>query len=309
MMEIFLYHNERTLIRIAASLLLVTWLWAESTIERPYPGITHITRTEDFPRKVHLHVVQVNLGAAGIGFKLTPASGSRETVRQTTLDFLLQEGAQVAVNSHFFVPFPSTDTESWLVGLAASNGNVYSAFEDPQQNYAIAARAPAINIDRAGAARLVHYDPRFEDGKHVQEPVGLWNAVSGSAQVVTEGATTIPRYRTAELAGILEPGGPGRYSNGKSWYEIANARTLIGLSRDNQTLTFLTVDRAGGSLGLKVSEAADLLVSDYAVYQALNLDGGGSTTLAIGGRVVNTPAEGGQARAVGSSIAVFAGGR
>ena len=70
-----------------------------------------------------------------------------ETFRQTTLDFLKQEHAQLAVNVHFFLPFPSTDPAADLIGLAASNGTLYSAFETPVQSYAIVDHAPAINTD------------------------------------------------------------------------------------------------------------------------------------------------------------------
>ncbi len=95
---------------------------ADLIVTHPYRGITYITRTESSPRKVTLHVVEIDLTASGIRFKLTPPGGTRDTVRQTTLDFLKQEKAQVAINAHFFLPFPSPDTDANLVGLAVSQG-------------------------------------------------------------------------------------------------------------------------------------------------------------------------------------------
>jgi hypothetical protein len=59
-------------------------------------------------------------------------------------------------------------------------------------------------------------------------------------------------------------------------------------------------------------EVADVLTRDYSVYNALNLDGGGSTTLAMEdpvthvGRIVNVSADNPAGRAVGSNLAVFA---
>src|SRR5436309_2866838 len=108
--------------------------WGAELVDHPFPGITHITRTEASPRQVNIHIVQIDLTAPGIGFKLTAPERPLETVRQTTLEFLNQEHAQVAINSHFFVPFPSADPNASVVGLAASNGNVYSAFEAPVQS-------------------------------------------------------------------------------------------------------------------------------------------------------------------------------
>ena len=193
----------------------------------------------------------------------------------------------MAINSHFFVPYPanpSTDPNANLVGLAASNGNVYSGFE-PQpvaagyadQSYAIVSYAAGLNIDANNNASIVHRDPTYGDNKHVQEPVTLYNALSGTAQIVTNGVNTVPVYNDASHPdGLLTSN--GTYSNSYSWYGLANARSVIGLTADNKTLVLFTVNKAGTSLGMTPSEIADLLVRDYGVYNALNLDGGGSTS-------------------------------
>ncbi len=283
------------------------------TAEEPYVGVTIIRRTDTSPRVQKMILVKIDLAAPGIRFKLSPPGGARETVRQTTLAFLEQEGAQLAVNCHFFLPYPSDETESWLVGLAASEGEVYSGFEAPQQSYAIVAHAPAINIDAANRASIVHADPDDAEGRRVLEPVTLWNAVSGSAQIITDGLRTIPKYADAQNPDSLLTSGHD-YSNGHSWYEIPNPRTVIGLSRDTRTLFLFTVDGrgAGVSEGMTVGEVADLLIRDYSVHNALNLDGGGSTALAMRdpatgvAQLLNVPSDGPGGRAVATSLAVFA---
>jgi hypothetical protein len=286
---------------------------AAEIVDHPFLGITHITRTENSPRPVTMHIVRIDLTIPGIGFRLTPPGGTRETVRRTTLAHLEAQQAQVAVNSHFFLPFPSSDLNAMLIGLAASDGNVYSAFEAPVQSYALVTDAPAINIDPSNQASVVHKDVALPDGKQVIEPVTLWNVVAGSAQIVTNGVKTIPLYIDgAHPDGLLTPPGPANYSNSNSWYDLINARTAIGLSEDRQTLFLFTVDRAGASLGLSVGEVADLLINDYGVYNALNLDGGGSTTLAMehplthARTIVNVSSDNPAGRAVASSLAVFA---
>ena len=110
----------------------------------------------------------------------------------------------------------------------------------------------------------------------------LWNVVAGSAQIITDGVRTIPTY-TGGPHGIalLTPSGTRGYSDANSWYDQLQARTAIGLSSENTTLYLFTVDRAGGSLGMRVAEMADLLIREYRVYNALNLDGGCSTSLAM----------------------------
>ena len=277
---------------------------AQETVRRPFVGVTHITRVDTSPRDVRMHIVTIDLTAPGIRFKVTAPSGPRETVRQTTLQFLQEERAQIAVNAHYFLPFPSSNPFASLIGLAASDGNVYSAFEVPEQSYAIVKQAPAINIDAKNRASIVHSG---------DQRITLWNVVAGSAQIITNGIKTIPAYADAQHPGAqLERGGQSDYSNANSWYDQFNARTVIGLANRQRTLIVFTVDRAAGSLGMSVGEVADLLIRDYRVEQALNLDGGGSTTLAMEDPVthvrsiVNRSSDNPDGRAVGSSLAVFA---
>jgi hypothetical protein len=280
-------------------------------VDRPFPGITHITRIESDPRTIHVHLVRVDLQTPGIRLKLTQPRGKRETIRQTTLEFLKQEAAQVAINGHFFLPFPSPETNVDLVGFAASEGVIYSAFERPAQSYAIVDYAPALNIDRANRASIVHRDPAFDSGGQVLEKVNVWTAICGSAQIVTNGRRTVPRYSDGPgLLDLLSPGGPNRYSNAKSWYDVLQARTAIGLTHDGSLILF-TVDVRGGSAGMSVGEVADMLIREGAE-QALNLDGGGSTTLALqdpatgAARIANVSSDNPQGRSVGSNLAVFA---
>jgi exopolysaccharide biosynthesis protein len=288
-------------------------LLGDLIVTNPFVGVTLITRTETVPRTEHMHIAEINLTAPGIHFELTPPGGTLESVRQTTVGFLNQEQAQLAINSHFFLPFPSSDPNAMLIGLAASNGNVYSSFEAPVQSYALVTNAPALNIDSSNHAEIVHDNTAFADGKHVQENATLWTAVSGSAQIITNGVVSIPTYMDATHPdGLLTPGGPANYSNSNSWYNLTNARTVIGLSQDNQTLFLFTVDNAGGSRGMTVAEVANLLLNDYGVYNALNLDGGGSTTMAMQdpvtrvGSIINVSSDNPSGRAVGSNLAVFA---
>ena len=288
---------------------------AAAIISYPYQGITYISRTETSPRSVNMHIVLVDLTEPGIRFKLTPPGGSRDTIRQTTLDFLNQEYAQVAINCHFFLPFPSDDVNSNVVGLAASQGKVYSPFE-PQpindgytdQSYAIIPYAPALNIDPNNKVSIVHHNKAFSDNKQILEPVKLWNAISGSAQIITNGAASIPKYvGTPPVLNSING-----YSDNNSWYSIPKPRTVIGLTKDNKTLVLFTVDGVGESQGLSVREFSELLIHDYKVYNALNLDGGGSTTLAMEdpnthlGKIMNVSSDNLNGRAVGSNLAVFA---
>ena len=286
---------------------------ADVRVRHPYRGVTYIERTDASPRPLRMHIVQIDLTTPGIRFTLSRQRGPWEVVRQTTAAFLRQEHAQVAVNAHFFWPWPTDEPASSLIGIAASDGVVYSAFEHPIQRYAIVDEAPGLNIDRENHATIVHRDSRSADATRVAEAVILWNTVAGSAQIVTDGKPTVPAYRDAQHPdGLLEAGGPSDYSNAHSWYDVLVARTAIGISRDARTLTLFTVDARGGSGGMRLSEVARTLIEDYAVWNALNLDGGGSTSMALAdpatglAAIVNTSSDNPSGRSVGSSLAVFA---
>ena len=317
-------------------------------VTHPYPGITYIKRTDTMPffrcpgcppppatRMARMNIVLVDLTAPEVRFKMSPEGknlpeplfGSPgwplpypafETVRQTTLGFIEDSHAQVAIDTHFFAPFPvpSGSTQgawAYLIGLAASRGNVYSAFEAPFQNYAIVTDSPGINIDRDNRASIVHRDPASADGKHVLEDVTLWNALAGSAQILTNGVKTIPDYKDATHPDeLLTPN--GTYTRGgRHWYFLSNARTAIGLTEDNQTLVLFTVDGTNGGHGMLVGEVADLLRNEYQVWNALNLDGGGSTTMAMqdpadnARKLVNSPSDS-PPRAEGGNFAVYSDG-
>ncbi|MBI1840780.1 MAG: phosphodiester glycosidase family protein [Verrucomicrobia bacterium] len=317
--------SRASLFRSPSSALLVlalstAWILAGNAdagqlVTQPFRGVTLIHRTEVFPRPVTMNVAIIDLQADGIRFKLTPPHGTRDTFPQTTLEYLNQENAQLAVNCHFYLPFPAAGADVNVVGFAASEGVLYSPFE-PQpiapgfldQSYAILPRAPAMNIDPFNRVSILHPDPDSADGRAWLEPAALGNAFSGSAQIVTRGAISIPQYGVG--LGMLTP--RNGYSESLSWYDFVNARTAVGVSRDGRALVLMTVDNVGGSWGMTVGEVAGVLVNDYDVVDALNLDGDGSTTFvmqdpdSLQGVFVNSPGEWPAGRSVGSNLAVFA---
>ncbi|MGD9905169.1 MAG: phosphodiester glycosidase family protein [Vicinamibacterales bacterium] len=278
-----------------------------------YDGIRYLELVETAPRPLRLHVARIDLTAPGLRVTVSPPAGAREAVRETTLDFVRRSGAQWGVNAHFFLPFPSDDTDAWVIGLAASEGRVYSAFETPEQSFALVPDAPALRFDRRQRARIVHRARGDADGRRVRERGAIWNAVAGSAQILTDGAVTIPTYRSAaNPGGVLLPGLGGRYDAGRSWYDVYTARTAAGLSKDRRVLTLVVVERSPASDGLPVGDLAHRMRRDFGVWNALNLDGGGSSTMvwqdpATGVHaLLNTSADTPAGRRVATSLAIFA---
>ncbi|HYZ85917.1 MAG TPA: phosphodiester glycosidase family protein, partial [Bryobacteraceae bacterium] len=109
-------------------------------------------------------------------------------------------------------------------------------------------------------------------------------------------------------------GGPLLVRNGKAMPSQENLaheakrhpRTAAGYTRRG-TILFVTVDgRQSSSAGMRIDELAQELVSLGAV-EAVNLDGGGSTTMLVNGRIRNSPSDGVE-RPVSDGLLVLTGG-
>ncbi len=82
-------------------------------------------------------------------------------------------------------------------------------------------------------------------------------------------------------------------------------RTGMGFSKDSSLIYFITVDgRQESSSGVSLSEFGKIMISQ-GIYQGLNLDGGGSTTMVINGKVVNHPSDKTGERAVGNCLIII----
>lgn len=85
-----------------------------------------------------------------------------------------------------------------------------------------------------------------------------------------------------------------------------NPRSGVGFSSDSTTVYFIAVDgRQQLSAGMTLVEFADLMISQ-GVYQGLNLDGGGSTTFVLEGKIMNSPSDATGERPVGNCLLLSA---
>jgi Phosphodiester glycosidase/PEP-CTERM motif len=108
----------------------------------------------------------------------------------------------------------------------------------------------------------------------------LFNAVSGNFQIVTNGVDTAPV--STEVS----------------------ARTAVGLTASGHLLLFTVDGSQGSSPGMTFDQEAQTLIG-LGVVNAINLDGGSSTTLAFGSQVINSPVFGIE-RPVAVNLAIFA---
>jgi hypothetical protein len=101
------------------------------------------------------------------------------------------------------------------------------------------------------------------------------------------------RYRLTKDGEIVVP-------SRTDGFFVRHPRTLVGTTADGQVL-FVTIDgRQTTSVGTTLRETAAVALS-LGMTDAVNLDGGGSTTMAVAGQVVNKPS-GGTERSVGDAL-------
>jgi len=101
------------------------------------------------------------------------------------------------------------------------------------------------------------------------------------------------RYRLTKAGKIVAPSGTGTFF-------ARNPRTIAGRTA-NGTIVFATIDgRQPTSVGATLAETARIAHS-LGMVDAVNLDGGGSTTMSVRGQLLNQPSGTGE-RAVGDAL-------
>jgi hypothetical protein len=133
----------------------------------------------------------------------------------------------------------------------------------------------------------------------------LWKSVNGVAASVFESARDI-----VNGAGLLRRGGQdlpdwkAESLSAEGFVDTRHPRTLVGVD-DRGFVWLIAVDgrQPGYALGMTFQELQSL-TARLKLRDALNLDGGGSTTMVVKGAVVNRPSDATGARAVSDALIV-----
>ncbi|MEA3244740.1 MAG: DUF1343 domain-containing protein [Gemmatimonadota bacterium] len=169
------------------------------------------------------------------------------------------------------------------------------------------------NAIPAGTAVLSAYGPRANTVAKFA-PGDTVRIVLRAASRAGEGPDVSPRLLIGGWPRILRDGrnvaARAAWSEGtlSSNAEVRHPRSAVGFSRDSATLYLVSVDgRQAASAGMTLVELADF-VKKLGAWDAMNFDGGGSTTLVVDGKVVNSPSDPAGERPVGDALVVVVGG-
>lgn len=247
-----------------------------------FQGITYLRDTRQSPRPMVVHVVKINLRESGISFLVTPGDPDADlpVKARTTSQFLDDYGVQLAINGDGFTPW---HTNSLI--------DYYPHPGDPVDPVGFAASQGKVYSENPGSEPVLYISRR--NRARFNSPLGgIYNAISGNAMLVEDGKA---------LKGLDDSVQP---------------RTAVALDQRQRQMIIVVVDgrQPNYSEGATLKELADIIV-EFGGYTAMNLDGGGSTTLVMEGengkaKLLNSPIDQhipGRERAIGSHLGVFAG--
>ena len=227
----------------------VKFEWGQAT--DMLPGVRLISELTMEPRAMRMHCVRVDLRTPGLGLETTGrtsdwAENKVETIRQTTRDFIRgsQNGERkirLAINADAFSPWPAPWNQPTPTNLQGL-AVCNGTVVSPGNG------TPSLLIDADNQASIKITTPETPTAK-------IKTAVSGFSLCLSDG--------------VSQPSG-----------DDLHPRTGLGLSSDARFLFFMIIDgRRESSRGATTQELGELL-RQAGADDAINMDGGGSSTLA-----------------------------
>jgi hypothetical protein len=272
-------------------LTILTALWAAPIVSadfpggHPFPGVTYKEKSRKNP-PLQFYITEVDLTRPGLKIHTSPAGpdpdgpGEWQTTLLEPTKVAVRESLDVVVNGDFFKARNIEETETfkphyranmwaYVVGPAATGGKVWSTSKEPMP-------CLIVRMDRRVSIEVISVPPA--DAEEV---------IAGNVLLVENGKAITHEHNKA------------RYP-----------RTVVGLNKKNTRLVILVVDgrRPGVSIGMTFEELARELVR-LGCYTAFNLDGGGSSILAMRNpadgqyRILNSPSTGHE-RAVANVLGI-----
>ncbi len=275
----------------------------ECVTNTPLPGVVCILETRKEPPQ-RLYAAIIDLSRPGARVRVAPGgpdpdgSGPWQTTLMTPTRIGEREAFDVVVNGDFFHLPPRTvdgvpsrmREQRWaaVLGPAVSDGKVWSTSKQPLPCLVVE-KQPLGRSGQSPAERARREEKQQQrvSIQNVSRPSAkLWQVIAGNTMLVVDGAA-VPNTN-----------------------KVRHPRTVAGIDAAGKRLVLLVVDgrRPNVALGMNYDElAAEML--RLGCWQALNLDGGGSSMLAIRDRssgrlrILNEPTDG-QERAVANALGV-----
>lgn len=220
-----------------------------STSTKIAPGIIYQRQSFNSPRPYLLHTVEIDLTRPQLQLLLSTPLATGETTALVTSEYVRRNNLDVAINGSFFYPFKEKapwDYEPHTGDRVTSLGEQIS------------------NRKRYGTGteqwRVLCFDGNNQ-AQILQQPgcpLGTVQGIAGQAMLVKDGRSLV------------------------NYESPAYSRTAVGINQKGDRLWLIVIDgkQPFYSEGVTQAELAQIAI-DLGCDRALNLDGGGSTTLAV----------------------------
>jgi hypothetical protein len=241
-----------------------------SATNQPFPGITIFSETRTNPPQ-RIFGAEIDLTHPQIQIRVAPGGpdpdgpGRWETTLLRPTTVAAREKFDLVVNGDFYQVPPAAErgTNRTMAAWATVTGPAVSSGQVWSTS---TAPRPCLVVRRDGKVEI----------RHLREPQGDdWEVVSGNVLLLRDGEI-VPHEN-----------------------KVRHPRTVVGLNQDATKMILLVVDgrKSGIAVGMSYAELATELLR-RGCHDALNLDGGGSSVLAIRDpaknqfQILNAPTDG-----------------
>lgn len=278
--------------------------WSDVSSDLGLPDGIEVFAGEDKNAPLRAWVARVDPKQPGIDIQVV--SSDDDDGRESVSDMVRDARACLGVNGGYFLQ----DNDGFEhIGLLIADGQfVHSAtpgvFVDDLR-YPV--RRSALGLDDDNMARIGWVSSRRDSSFWWAEPVGNESGRPFSAEDSTDGSPWDAQDAIAAGPMLIVDGANTISVEEEVFFHTSipsvHPRTSAGIDSDGRLLLMVVDGRQQTSRGVSLEELADLMHS-FDAQQALNLDGGGSSTFIVRDELINRPAGATYQREVVSGIVV-----
>ncbi|NWF50239.1 MAG: phosphodiester glycosidase family protein [Ignavibacteriaceae bacterium] len=265
--------------------------WTEITSNYTLPAGIKVFKGERSSPILKIFYIDVDMNNPDL--VIHPYIGPNKTIN----NFIPFVGAYAGINGGFFGGSTSYSAVVYPYEVKAQNVATVTRFS---QSYPVIRSFFGMNFDRTfNVEWIYHFGSGVEDIYRFDAPMPYTLNQTTPLPPPEQSAGNV--YENL-LVGI--GGAPTLVKNGQvnvtynqeiMWgsgvgFDNGDPRTAVGYTADNHVIMIVADGRQASSQGVGLPELAQIMI-DLGCIEAMNLDGGGSTQMAVGNQFVNTPSE------------------
>ena len=280
----------------------MTWLDVSGDLELPR-GV-EVFEGEDVNAPLKAWVARIDARQPGIDIQVTASDD--EDGRESVSDMVQGADACLGVNGGYF---RENDSGFEHIGLLISNGVfVHSAIPGvivDDTRYPV--RRSTLGLDADNEVRIGWVSSKDDSSYWWSRPVPNMAGIPYSQEDSVAGSFWMARDAVSAGPMLLEDGQPRVAIDEEVFFQTTipevHPRTAAGVDADGRLLLMVVDGRQRSSRGVSLDELAGLML-EFGAIDALNLDGGGSSTFIVRDELLNKPAGATYQREVVSAIII-----